>query len=117
MYRYCCHRVVWNYILMRESLCAGLNELDDGQDRGLALTANQRALLMQRLSRGEQIGANMPQPTAVEQPQAAGAVPTLPGYNPPLAPSRVPSRCLMLRNLFDPAEETEPDFQLQVRSV
>uniref|UniRef100_A0A7S0BFV5 RRM domain-containing protein n=1 Tax=Rhodosorus marinus TaxID=101924 RepID=A0A7S0BFV5_9RHOD len=96
----------------------GLNELDDGQDRGLALTANQRAQLMQKLSRGEEIAPTTPaaadgsaQGTAITAP---GMVATLPGYNPPLTVSRAPSRCLMLRNMFDPQEETEPDFHVQV---
>uniref|UniRef100_A0A7S0BGA1 RRM domain-containing protein n=1 Tax=Rhodosorus marinus TaxID=101924 RepID=A0A7S0BGA1_9RHOD len=66
----------------------GLNELDDGQDRGLALTANQRAQLMQKLSRGEEIAPTTP---AAADGSAQGTAITAPGM-----------------------EETEPDFHVQV---
>jgi len=103
----------------------GLSELDEGRDGGLSLNATQRALLMQRLSRGEQIAPNAPQMvipegTTVESmgrnSATANAVPSLLGYNPPLqvGTGLTASRCLMLRNMFDPAKESDPDFHLEV---
>jgi RNA recognition motif-containing protein len=78
-------------------------ELDDGRDGGVAMNAAQRAQLMQRLSRGEDMGS---------LPSAANA----PKFNPPCATTDKQSRCLLLSNMFDPVAEAaaNPAFDLEV---
>ncbi|GJD09487.1 RNA-binding protein 39 [Galdieria sulphuraria] len=85
---------------------AYISELDEGGDSGMALSATQRTQLMQRLARGLLSSEASPQ---------SGTVPTRQGYNPPLVHSISPSTCLMLRNMFDPAQETDPNFHLEVQ--
>jgi RNA-binding protein 23/39 len=84
--------------------CGG--ELDEGRDGGLAMNAAQRAQLMQRLSRGEDMGTL---PSA--NPAAAAQV-----YNPPCATTDEQTRCLLLSNMFDPVAEAaaNPAFHLEV---
>ncbi len=40
-------------------------------------------------------------------------MPTIPALA--QAPMPVPSSCLMLTNMFDPAQENEPDWELDIR--
>lgn len=42
----------------------------------------------------------------------AGITPPPP---PPVAPSPVPTTCLLVRNMFDPATETEPEWDIDIR--
>lgn len=88
-----------------------VNEIDD--DRGLKMNAQGRAVLMQRLAgklKGEDAEA-VAAPTAVlmpprppPAPQQAGAAAPRQGVLGPASP--VPTPCLLLSNLFDPAQET-----------
>uniref|UniRef100_A0A0A9A187 Pco133413 n=1 Tax=Arundo donax TaxID=35708 RepID=A0A0A9A187_ARUDO len=44
---------------------------------------------------------------------------SIPGATPPVATQSIdvasPSECLLLKNMFDPAVETDPDFDLDIR--
>ncbi|XP_027363548.1 RNA-binding protein 39-like isoform X3 [Abrus precatorius] len=103
-------------------------DLDDDEG-GLTLNAHSRALLMQRLA-----GADIP--ASIGMPIVNGSVPaqqaiSLPignsGIIPaPVLPAQVmptpvvepvgsPSECLLLKNMFDPSTETEPDFDMDIK--
>mmetsp|Transcript_11464 Transcript_11464/g.20693 ORF Transcript_11464/g.20693 Transcript_11464/m.20693 type:complete len:304 (-) Transcript_11464:1187-2098(-) len=130
--------------LASQKIKVGLvNENDDGAATGDAsLNAQSRAILMQKLQGGA--GAALPAlpgpgapglPTAnLALPGVAAANPALaalmglptspvaaigaPGMQIPVAPpseDETPSPCLLLMNLFDPAEETEPDFDEDIK--
>ncbi|XP_023635812.1 RNA-binding protein 39 [Capsella rubella] len=102
-------------------------DFDDDDGGGLALNAQSRALLMQKLDRSG-IAASIVGPlgipalngTALNQP---GMIPSFPtSVLPTIAiPSFVtehigePSECILLKNMFDPATETEPDFDLDIK--
>jgi len=104
-----------------------LGELDDDDGGGLALNAHSRAMLMAKLQRGPQ----MPTPVLMHTslmpgmglvPMAGYGMPTL---NPALTggtpvgltlnPALNPSTCILLKNMFDPKMETEPDFHLDIK--
>ncbi|KAH7294985.1 hypothetical protein KP509_27G027600 [Ceratopteris richardii] len=116
-------------------------ELDDDDGGGLSLTARSRALLMQKLDRSGTVAtvqntiattANVAPafnllpgvPTAPVPPVVPGlAIPgmlglqsaglgTLGGVAEPIG---VPTECLLLKNMFDPSTETEPDFDLDIK--
>eukprot|EP00667_Euglena_gracilis_P017770 EG_transcript_18766 len=60
----------------------------------------------------------MPMPLAPGAAPMSPLSPTaIPSYGIPSAPSEdeTPSPCLLLMNLFDPAEETEPDFEEDIK--
>ncbi|KAL3818819.1 hypothetical protein ACJIZ3_004724 [Penstemon smallii] len=106
-------------------------DFDDDDGGGLSLNAQSRALLMQKLDRSG-IASSVVGPLGV--PALNGSGPsqaiTLP-INPaavlpnPLLPAQVvsmvpepigtPSECLLLKNMFDPAAETDPEFDLDIR--
>ncbi|XP_057417519.1 uncharacterized protein LOC130711793 [Lotus japonicus] len=100
----------------------------DDDEGGLALNAQSRALLMQKLDRSG-IAASIGMPTVNGSAPAQQAslpignpgiipVPTLPTQ---IMPTQVaepvgnPSECLLLKNMFDPTTETEPDFDLDIK--
>lgn len=108
-------------------------DFDDDDGGGLALNAQSRALLMQKLDRS---GIATSIAGSLGIPALNGAVPNQPGINLPIGghptfptsvlptaaiPSPViepigqPSECLLLKNMFDPATETEPDFDLDIK--
>lgn len=66
-----------------------MGELDEGRDGGLVMNASQRALLMQRLSRGEDMGSVANGGKALQ----------------PLATTDTASNSLLLTNMFDAASE------------
>lgn len=80
--------------------------LDSGG--GTGLDANSRMSLMAKL--GRSAGLEVPQPTAIHGADlltAAGpAVPPMAG---------VPSTCFVVANMFDPAEETEEGWDLDIK--
>lgn len=78
-------------------------ELDEGRDGGLAMNSAQRAQLMQRLSRGEDMGSL---PAAANESQ----------YNSPCATTDKQTCCLLLSNMFDPVAEaaSNSDFDVEV---
>ena len=96
-----------------------VNEIDD--DRGLRMNAQGRAVLMQRLAgklKGEDAQA-VAAPTAVlmpprppPAPQQAGAAALRQGVLGPASP--VPTSCLLLSNLFDPAQETGEGWDQEI---
>ncbi|CAH9070401.1 unnamed protein product [Cuscuta europaea] len=106
-------------------------DFDDDEGGGLALNAQSRAMLMQKLDRSGiassitgSLGVNGAAP-----PQAPGMSLPMSG-SPAMAatmfppqsfaamipePIGTPSECLLLKNMFDPALETEPDFDLDIK--
>ncbi|XP_061344283.1 uncharacterized protein LOC133290228 [Gastrolobium bilobum] len=101
----------------------------DDDEGGLTLNAHSRALLMHRLA-GSDISASMGLPIVNGSVPAQQAI-SLPIGNPgiipaPVLPTQVmptpvvepvgsPSECLLLKNMFDPSTETEPDFDMDIK--
>uniref|UniRef100_A0A6M2EDS5 RRM domain-containing protein n=1 Tax=Populus davidiana TaxID=266767 RepID=A0A6M2EDS5_9ROSI len=108
-------------------------DFDDDDGGGLALNAQSRALLMQKLDRtgiATSIAGSLGVPLlngsasnqqAVSLPiigQTAIGAAALPApvlSSPAYEPIGQPSECLLLKNMFDPATETEPDFDLDIK--
>ncbi|PON83538.1 Splicing factor-like protein [Trema orientale] len=103
-------------------------DFDDDEGGGLALNAQSRALLMQKLDRTgiatsivgslgvPALNGSAPNPSAINLPingQAAVAAPVLPAAA--SVPIGSPSECLLLNNMFDPATEVEPDFDVDIK--
>ncbi|PKI70320.1 hypothetical protein CRG98_009286, partial [Punica granatum] len=95
-----------------------------------ALNAQSRALLMQKLDRtgiATSIAGSLGVPVLNGAPMQPGMLPvSKPATVPmPILPAQVisaaseavgsPTECLLLKNLFDPATETEPDFELDIK--
>ncbi|KAG7554741.1 Splicing factor RBM39 linker [Arabidopsis suecica] len=102
-------------------------DFDDDDGGGLALNAQSRALLMQKLDRS---GIATSIVGSLGVPGLNGAAFNQPGMNPsfptPVLPTTAipsfvnepvgqPSECLLLKNMFDPATETERDFDFEIR--
>ncbi|KAG2716406.1 hypothetical protein I3760_03G124700 [Carya illinoinensis] len=108
-------------------------DFDDDDGGGLSLNAQSRALLMQKLDRSgvatsivgslgvPVLNGSAPNTQAFNLPangQAAVSVPALPVQaipTPAAEPVGTPSECLLLKNMFDPATETEPDFDMDIK--
>ncbi|CAL4912634.1 unnamed protein product [Urochloa decumbens] len=113
-------------------------DLDDDEGGGLALNASSRALLMQKLDRsgittsltggmattGLNTTSGIPAVSVLGAAPAAAPVlrPTVPlptGATLPITTPSIelapPSECLLLKNMFDPNVETDPDFDLDIR--
>ncbi|KAF3440506.1 hypothetical protein FNV43_RR18790 [Rhamnella rubrinervis] len=105
-------------------------DFDDDDGGGLSLNAQSRALLMQKLDRSgiaSSIAGSLGVPVingsasnqrTVSLPMnglAAVAAPVLPANVLPVESVGTPSECLLLKNLFDAATETEPDFDEDIR--
>ncbi|GMI99388.1 hypothetical protein like AT5G09880 [Hibiscus trionum] len=107
-------------------------DFDDDEGGGLALNAQSRALLMQKLDRSgiatsitgslgvPLVAGSAPTQQAITLPvngQGAYPAPVLPAImsTTALDPIGQPSECLLLKNMFDPATETEPDFDLDIK--
>ncbi|KAK1608401.1 hypothetical protein QYE76_032074 [Lolium multiflorum] len=113
-------------------------DLDDDEGGGLALNASSRALLMRKLDRsgsttsltggivapGLNTSVGLPAASMFGAPVAAASliqpVGVVPGA--PLLPIisqsadiGMPTEFLLLKNMFDPAVETDPDFDLDIR--
>ncbi|GMP32811.1 hypothetical protein CsSME_00006398 [Camellia sinensis var. sinensis] len=105
-------------------------DFDDDDGGGLSLNAQSRALLMQKLDRsgtatsiagslGVPVNGATSNQQAITLPisgQSAVLAPALPALVTSVAsePIGKPSECLLLKNMFDPATETEPDFDLDI---
>ncbi|MQL83694.1 hypothetical protein Taro_016174 [Colocasia esculenta] len=115
-------------------------DFDDDEGGGLGLDARSRALLMQKLDRSgvttsvatSLVTPPLSTPTSVlgappgvanpAQPSVPGLL-GLPGSSIQVAAAAVPqvdtigvpSECLLLKNMFDPSLETEPDFDLDIK--
>jgi len=89
-------------------------QLDDTEGGGMQLTAQSRAMLMQRLQRD---------PNSVQQqpaaPAAANAMPQVPNdglnHDPGCTIAPMPQSCILLRNMFDPKTETDPNFDQDIK--
>ncbi|XP_066399793.1 uncharacterized protein [Miscanthus floridulus] len=116
-------------------------DLDDDEGGGLALNASSRALLMQKLDRsgittsltGGMGTAGLSTPVVIPTVSVLGAAPatapllhptvpglgSIPGATLPITTPSIdlapPNECLLLKNMFDPALETDPDFDLDIR--
>nr|XP_009384003.1 PREDICTED: RNA-binding protein 39 isoform X2 [Musa acuminata subsp. malaccensis] len=120
-------------------------DLDDDEGGGLSLNASSRALLMQKLDRTGTASSVpgalaasavnpslLPAPTAsvlgpplvssILQPSVpslaglpASGLPVASATAPALQTAGVPSECLLLKNMFDPSVEAEPDFDLDIK--
>ncbi|PKA61516.1 29 kDa ribonucleoprotein A, chloroplastic [Apostasia shenzhenica] len=101
-------------------------DFDDDDGAGLSLNAQSRALLMQKLDRtgtassiAETLGVTAPNQQSLLLPvngQAAipAAFPALLA-TPLIEPIGDPSECILLKNMFDPSTETDPDFDLDIK--
>ncbi|KAK4741332.1 hypothetical protein SAY87_024920 [Trapa incisa] len=101
-------------------------DLDDDEG-GLALNAQSRALLMQKLDRtgaATSIAGSLGVPMLNGAPIQAGILPVAKPILPVMLPTQIPAaseavgsptECLLLKNMFDPATETEPDFDLDIK--
>ncbi|XP_052110435.1 uncharacterized protein LOC107467320 isoform X4 [Arachis duranensis] len=112
-------------------------DLDDDEGGGLSLNASSRALLMQKLNRSGtapsmtgSAGNAAVNVTGLNMPATVGSplssIPTVPGLpggglqvpTPTISSIDtigVPSECLLLKNMFDPKDEKEPDFDLDIK--
>ncbi|CAN6438879.1 unnamed protein product [Victoria cruziana] len=113
-----------------QDIGANAADFDDDDGGGLSLNARSRAMLMQKLDRtgtatsivgslGTSLlnGATPVQPPILpfqEQPVLSTS-----GLSnvalPAVEPIGIPSECLLLKNMFDPSSETEPDFDLDIK--
>ncbi|XP_073279914.1 uncharacterized protein [Primulina huaijiensis] len=106
-------------------------DFDDDEGGGLALNAQSRALLMQKLDRSGTAssvvgplgvpalnGSTFSQATTLPTNSTAVLPPSvLPAQLVSMAPEPIGtlSECLLLKNMFDPAAETDPEFDLDIR--
>ncbi|CAJ1977631.1 unnamed protein product [Sphenostylis stenocarpa] len=120
-------------------------DFDDDEGGGLSLNACSRAMLMQKLDRSgtassmvgslgnsvvNNTGLNLPATgniiAAVPMGSPLSSVPAVAGLAggglqiptvtiPSIDTIGAPSECLMLKNMFDPKDETEPDFDLDIK--
>eukprot|EP01097_Dermamoeba_algensis_P008578 TRINITY_DN576_c0_g1_i1.p1 TRINITY_DN576_c0_g1~~TRINITY_DN576_c0_g1_i1.p1 ORF type:complete len:273 (-),score=64.90 TRINITY_DN576_c0_g1_i1:91-909(-) len=87
------------------------NELDDDDGAGLPLSAHSRAMLMAKLQRAQDGVAPPPVMPIVPIPvsNVQTTIASLP-LNPIVA-----SRCILLKNMFDPQKEADKDYLLEIR--
>jgi len=81
-----------------------LESISSTGDTWTQMTAGRRAALMSKLSRSTEVDAML---------QTAAGVKT--EVSKPVAPTVQPSPCLLLKNMFNPATEDTPDFDLDIR--
>ncbi|PSS36738.1 RNA-binding protein [Actinidia chinensis var. chinensis] len=107
-------------------------DFDDDDGGGLSLNAQSRALLMQKLDRSGtatsiagSLGAPVLNGTSSNQQtitlpingQSAVPAASVPALLASVTsePIGKPSECLLLKNMFDPATETDPEFDLDIK--
>nr|BAJ94512.1 predicted protein [Hordeum vulgare subsp. vulgare] len=113
-------------------------DLDDDEGGGLALNASSRALLMRKLDRsgtatsltggigapGLNSSVGLPAASVLGAPLTAASLLVQPVGAVPGAPLPIisqsadigtPTEFLLLKNMFDPSVETDPDFDLDIR--
>mmetsp|Transcript_44573 Transcript_44573/g.113909 ORF Transcript_44573/g.113909 Transcript_44573/m.113909 type:complete len:567 (+) Transcript_44573:139-1839(+) len=104
-----------------EEAAAAINDLDEDDGHGLKMSGATRAQLMARLSGANNMpgGGTAPSmaPPQPAMPAAPAAAPTHPlahvqGMLGPASP--IPTPCLLLKNMFDPETETEPDWHIEI---
>jgi RNA-binding protein 39 len=86
----------------------GMFELDD-EDGGVSLNTASRLQLMEKLQRGDE----MPTP-AVQAPPKAASKPKEVAPAPSF-PKNPPSPCIKITNMFDPAGESDPNWQQEIQ--
>ncbi|KAK8699974.1 hypothetical protein V6N13_018381 [Hibiscus sabdariffa] len=108
---------------------AGTNAADlDDDEGGFSLNSSSRALLMAKLDRSgtaSSITGSIGMPTnstglSASTAPILGAAPLAQALVPPIISGlpgglQTPSECLLLKNMFDPNLETEPDFDLDIK--
>ncbi|KAF8411609.1 hypothetical protein HHK36_004166 [Tetracentron sinense] len=112
---------------------ANAADFDDDDGAGLSLNARSRAMLMQKLDRTgiatsivgslgvPMLNGSAPNQQAIGLPmngQAAvpsSVLPVLVAASPASEPIGNPSECLLLKNMFDPTTETDPDFDMDIK--
>jgi RNA-binding protein 39 len=82
--------------LVSDSKGAASTELDDVETAGLKLNPMSRAELMAKLARSD-----LPVPSLPTPPTSSGVLAT---------------RCLLLTNMFNPADETQPDWDREIEA-
>ncbi|XP_051134773.1 uncharacterized protein LOC127253979 [Andrographis paniculata] len=95
-------------------------DFDDDEGSGLSLNAQSRALLMQKLDRtgaaSSMTGSSAAPVSVPVLPGLTSADLSMPALPVPSADTiGAPSECLLLKNMFDPNLETEPDFDLDIK--
>lgn len=80
-----------------------MGELDEDAAGGVAMTAQSRAQLMAKLQRDPVMG--MPAQQAQAPPQ--NILPNVPRIQ--------PTTCVVIKNMFNPAEEEDPNFHLDIQ--
>ncbi|XP_019231356.1 PREDICTED: RNA-binding protein 39 [Nicotiana attenuata] len=106
-------------------------DFDDDEGGGLALNAQSRAMLMAKLDRSGVASSvagtlgvpalNGAAPAQMSMPPIGGATafPNMLATQVIAAmapePIGIPSECLLLKNMFDPATETDPEFDLDIK--
>ncbi|XP_060184116.1 uncharacterized protein LOC132613853 isoform X1 [Lycium barbarum] len=102
-------------------------DFDDDEGGGLALNAQSRAMLMAKLDRsgvasGVTGALGVPAINGAAQPAMSmpmGGATAFPNMLPTQVmapePIGIPSECLLLKNMFDPATETDPEFDLDIK--
>ncbi|KAG8368067.1 hypothetical protein BUALT_Bualt15G0006800 [Buddleja alternifolia] len=105
---------------------AGANfaDFDDDEGNGLSLNAQSRALLMQKLDRtgtassisGSSAAPVLGQPSFPVLTGLTTAGLAVPSFAAPsIDPIGAPTECLLLKNMFDPNAEAEPDFDMDIK--
>jgi RNA-binding protein 39 len=85
------------------TLASGNWKLDDDDGAGMQMNAHSRAQLMNKL--GQAAGIQVPKPMLPPNLGVPSAPPII----------GVPTRCFRIYNMFDPASETEPGWDLDVK--
>ncbi|XP_074333701.1 uncharacterized protein LOC141671376 isoform X2 [Apium graveolens] len=117
-----------------QNVGANPGDFDDDEGGGLSLNAHSRAILMQKLDRsgttssvtsilgnpGVTLGLSQPEKSllgtastvsSLVNPSLSVPTVTVPSFD----VLGVPSECLLLKNMFDPNSESEPDFDLDIK--
>ncbi|XP_019463309.1 PREDICTED: RNA-binding protein 39-like isoform X1 [Lupinus angustifolius] len=110
--------------LGNQDTTAKSTDLDDDEG-GMVLNAQSRVELMRKLA-GDAVSAGVPMvngsaPAAISLPIGNPGVVSTAAFPSQFIPTPVaetvgiPSECLLLKNMFDPSTETEPDFDLDIK--
>jgi len=100
----------------------GVGDLDEGDGGGLALSAGDRVKIMRKLLRGNDIETLHSNPTndtsmgprgyAQSGTSSSGVIASISTLH---VPKIQPSTCVIVKNMFDPREEKDPDFHLDIK--
>eukprot|EP00457_Paulinella_chromatophora_P004329 gb/GEZN01004341.1/.p1 GENE.gb/GEZN01004341.1/~~gb/GEZN01004341.1/.p1 ORF type:complete len:435 (-),score=71.99 gb/GEZN01004341.1/:465-1769(-) len=101
----------------------GIGELDDMGGGGFQMNANSRVELMRKLQRGANLLPDIGGVPSAAQASGLAAVAAMsqgmgvsrpPAFQAPFIPQQ-PSTCIIIKNMFNPAEEKEVDFHLDIQ--